>query len=88
MSPTPRLDGVEALEGEVLRRIALLLSAARVDPSRVACRIDVHHGELAVDLSLPSAVGLGVRHALAVRVLDAVQAADQTYGHVDVNVHW
>ena len=50
------------------------------------CRFHDNGQGLDVELVLPVAVSKRVKHALAVRVLDAVRHVGRTYGRVDVQI--
>lgn len=75
---------LEPLRRGVAARIGRLLAAAGVDPDAVSCTFERHWPRLHVVLTGPP-VTPGLEQSLAVRVLDAVRAADRTYGQVDVS---
>jgi hypothetical protein len=54
---------------------------------RVSCRIELVWPRLLVHLDVPGPVSKGLREALAVRALDAVQAGRRSYSTVNVQVH-
>lgn len=72
----PDLDD---LRFEVLARIRPALA----DLDHVHCRLDRHGSNVVVHLFGPSISEMR-RHAVAVRVLDAVGSVGRTFGHVDV----
>lgn len=72
------------LEQAIGQRIAAVLHAAAVDPSSVGCRVERDGPRLHVRLTGPE-VGRRVKHALAVRALDAIRSSGRTYGSVDVS---
>lgn len=72
------------LEEAIGDRIAGVLRAVAIDEATVACRVERDGPRLHVRLTGP-AVGGRVKHALAVRVLDAIRASGRTYGAVDVS---
>lgn len=74
------------LEAAIRSRISGLLAAATIPSEDVYCRFHTEGHALAIELTLPVAVSKRVKHALAVRVLDAVGASRRTYGPIDVNV--
>lgn len=73
----PELD---ELRFAILARIRHTL--ARLDG--VSCHLDRHGPEVVVHLAGPSISEMR-RHAVAVRVLDAVRSVGHTYGHVEVD---
>jgi hypothetical protein len=66
-------------------RYAILahLRPALADLDDVTCRLDRHGSNVVVHLIGP-AISEMRRHAVAVRVLDAVRSVGRTFGHVDV----
>jgi len=78
-------DGAfEPLRREIEVGTGRLLTAAGVDPAAVACTFEPRGSRLHVILTSP-AITPALEQSLAVRVLDAVRAADRTYGQVDVS---
>lgn len=75
------------LRAAILDRIALLLKTAVIDAAEVGCRLVTDGGDLGVHLDLPRGVGPRMEHVLAVRTLDAVRNADQSFDQVRVFVH-
>lgn len=73
------------LRRAVLSRIKTVLSGLGPE-TRFGCDIERDSHQLIVRLSGPPVTGQ-VRHALAVRVLDAVWASQGTVGEVDVHYH-
>lgn len=72
------------LEQAIGERIAAVLHAAAIDASSVVCRVERDGPRLHVRLTGPE-VDWRVKHALAVRVLDAIRSSGRTYGSVDVS---
>jgi hypothetical protein len=72
----PELDD---LRYAVLARIR----PAFADVEKLRCRLDRHGTNVVVRLTGP-AISQMRRHAIAVRVLDAVGSIGRTFGHVDV----
>jgi hypothetical protein len=66
-------------------RLAVLarIRPALADIGHVRCRLDRHGCDVVVHLAGP-AISEMRRHAIAVRVLDAVRSVGRTFGHVDV----
>lgn len=77
----------EPIVDDVLRRCAVVLDSAGVDPSRVTCRMQLLWPRLVVHINVPGPVTTGLREALAVRALDAVQAGRRSYSTINVRVH-
>lgn len=75
-----------ALEAGIRSRISGLLAASTIKPDEVRCRFHANGQRLDIELVLPMEVSKRVKHALAVRVLDAVRTAKRTYGQVDVQI--
>jgi hypothetical protein len=67
-------------------RIAILVRLRRTlaDVDHLACRLDRRGSDVTVHLTGPAISDMR-RHAVAVRVLDAVRSIGRTYGHVDVD---
>jgi hypothetical protein len=67
-------------------RLAILarLRHTLVDLDNVRCRLDHRGSNIMVHLAGPAITEMR-RHAVAVRVLDAVRSMGRTYGHVDVD---
>ncbi len=83
------------LEASIRSRISGLLAASTIPPDQVHCRFHANGQGLDIELVLPIEVPKRVKHALAVRVLDAVRTVERTYGQVDVQIttylhstHW
>lgn len=76
----------DALVTLIRDRISLLCASRAVDPADVACVVEPEPAGLRVDLTVPAEIDRRLEHAFAVRVLDAVRASSQTYGHVNVDV--
>jgi hypothetical protein len=57
-----------------------------VPAGQTRCTVEPDGLGLRVRFALPGPVGTRVRHALGVRVLDALRGAGRTYGRVDVVV--
>jgi hypothetical protein len=74
------------LEAGIRSRISGLLAASSIPPDVVHCRFHLNGQRLDIELVLPIEVSKRVKHALAVRVLDAVRTTERTYGRVDVQV--
>jgi hypothetical protein len=74
------------LEERIRARIAGLLGASSIPAGDVHCRFRVTAQGLGIELVLPIEVSKRVKHALAVRVLDAVRSVGRTYGRVNVEV--
>lgn len=74
------------LEAAVRSRISGLLAASTIPADEVHCRFHANGQGLDIELVLPIEVSKRVKHALAVRVLDAVRTVERTYGRVDVEV--
>jgi len=72
---------------DVLRRCAVVLDSVGVDPRRVSCRMEILWPRLIVHIDVPGPVSTGLREALAVRALDAVQAGRRSYSTINVRVH-
>lgn len=77
----------EPIVDDVLRRCAVVLDAAGVDPDQVTCHIELQWPRLVVHVNVPGPVTKGLREALAVRALDAVQAGRRAYRKINVQVH-
>jgi hypothetical protein len=77
---------LDALARRILGLVAPILTGAGVPPGSATCHVEPDGLGLRVRFALPGAVGTRVRHALAVRVLDALRGAGRTYGRVDVVV--
>jgi hypothetical protein len=75
---------LDALARRIVGLTAPILTGAGVPPGRSRCGVEPDGLGLRVRFALPQAVGTRVRHALAVRVLDAVRGGGRTYGRVDV----
>lgn len=76
----------QPLVADIRRRCAPLLDAAGIDPSRVACEIELDWPQLRVRLDVPGPVSSGMRGSLGVRALDAVRAGRRSYEKVNVQV--
>lgn len=76
----------EPLVADIRRRCSLLLDAAGVDPSSVACEIELDWPQLRVRIDVPAPVSSGLRGSIAVRALDAVRAGRRSYEKVNVQV--
>jgi len=74
------------LRRKILRRVTPILRSVGVVDGQTVCRLDPQPTQLGVEFDLPVTVSQTVRHALAVRVLDAVRGAGRTYGPVHVSV--
>jgi hypothetical protein len=72
--------GLDDLRFAILARLRHMLA----DVDRVSCRLDRHGPNVTVHLAGPAITKMR-RHAVAVRVLDAVRSMGCTYGHVDVD---
>ena len=79
--------GFDHLRTLIRGRIAELAASAGTAAIDTACLIRTSGRDLVIDLHLPVALDRSQRHALAVRVLDAVHASGRAHGLVDVNVH-
>jgi hypothetical protein len=79
--------GFEPVVEDVLRRCAVIVDGAGLDMERVSCRIELVWPRLLVHIDVPGPVSKGLREALAVRALDAVQAGRRSYSTVNVQVH-
>lgn len=77
----------EPIVEDVLRRCAVVLDSAGVETSRVTCRMELLWPRLVVHIDVPGPVTTGLREALAVRALDAVQAGRRSYSTINVRVH-
>jgi hypothetical protein len=75
------------LKWAVRERIRPLLAAHGVPWGLVRCRAEERGVALDIHLDIPATLSPGTKHAVAVRVHDAVRAAGSTYGVVDVYVH-
>jgi hypothetical protein len=75
-----------ALSRRILGLTAPILAGADVPPGRARCDVEPDGLGLRVRFALPHPVATRVRHALAVRVLDALRGAGRTFGRVDVVV--
>lgn len=82
LSPS-ETDGFDALREDILARLARLLGASDVAVGDVSVQLERRGLDLHVELEGPE-LARPVRAALAVRVLDAVHAADSTLGQVNV----
>lgn len=76
----------EPLIADIRRRCTPLLDAAGIDPSKVACAIELDWPQLRVRIALPAPVSSGMRDSMAVRALDAVRAGRRSYEKVNVQV--
>jgi hypothetical protein len=74
------------LEAGIRSRISGLLAASSILVDDVHCRFHATGHGLDIELVLPIEVSERVKHALAVRVLDAVRTVGRTYGRVDVQI--
>ncbi len=77
---------LDALSRRILGLTGPILAGAGVPLGQARCGIEPDGLGLRVRFALPLAVGTRVRHALAVRVLDALRGSGRTYGRVDVVV--
>jgi hypothetical protein len=77
---------LDALGRRILGLTTPILTGAGVPPGSATCHVEPDGLGLHVRFALPGAVSTRVRHALAVRVLDALRGAGRTYGRVDVVV--
>lgn len=75
--------GFEPLQAAIRDRIHDVLVGAGIEPGAVESRLEYDHPRLNVLLRGPQ-VTRPVHQALGVRVLDAVRAADRTFGQVNV----
>jgi hypothetical protein len=76
-----------SLAAAVRERIERLLRAAAIDPGVVAIACERHGSDLDVTLRVPGEASRALRHALSVRVLDAVRGSGlPTLGQVGVHV--
>lgn len=71
---------------EILRRVRPALAGAGVHRDGIHCHIVPESTRLRVHRDVPVPVSDAVRRAVAVRVLDAVRGAGQTYGPVHVSL--
>lgn len=71
---------------DVLRRCAVVLETAGIDTTRVTCQMELMWPRLIVHIEVPGPVSKGLREALAVRALDAVQASRRAYSTINVQV--
>jgi hypothetical protein len=79
-------DAWQPLCAAVHRHVRALLLAADVSPDELDVWVQRDGMQLVVHLDAPAPVTRGLRHALGVRVLDAVRSLGRTYGSVDVVV--
>jgi hypothetical protein len=79
-------DAWQPLCAAVRRHVRALLVAADVSPDELDVWVQRDGMQLVVHLDAPAPVTRGLRHALGVRVLDAVRSVGRTYGSVDVVV--
>jgi hypothetical protein len=80
VAPTTEFD---SLTEDIVSRMSRLLAVAHVSTDDVSVVVERRGADLHVDVVGPD-LARPVRAALAVRVLDAVHAADATVGQVDV----
>jgi hypothetical protein len=74
------------LEEAIRARTAGLLAASSIPADAVRCHFGATAQGLEIELVLPNEVSKRVKHALAVRVLDAVRTVGRTYGRVNVEI--
>ena len=72
--------GLDDLRFAILARLRHTFA----DVDQVSCRLDRRGSNVTVHLAGPAITEMR-RHAVAVRVLDAVRSMGRTYGHVDVD---
>lgn len=77
----------EPIADDVLQRCAVVLEAAGMSAEGVECRLELEWPRLIVHIDVPGPAAKGLREALAVRALDAVQAGRRSYDKVNVQVH-
>lgn len=80
-----RQPDLELLRCSILRRVAAVARSAGVAEHEVGCELQGDLSRLRVVLTAPAATA-SVRHALGVRVLDAVHADGRTFGDVSVDL--
>ena len=83
---SPDSRRLDSLREDIAARLSRLLWIAHIDPEDVDVHLERRGSDLRVEVEGP-AVPRTLQAALAVRVLDAVHAAQRTDGQVDVGYH-